>query len=65
MDSSDQQKQVKEVFEKHADKWFSKAQNKSNNSINIIQKRNQFVEYIALKFLKKKRFHFRCGIWNR
>jgi len=54
MDSSDQQKQVKEVFEKHADKWFSKAQNKSNNSINIIQQRNQFVEYIALKFLKKK-----------
>ena len=53
MDFSNQQKQVKEVFEKHAEKWFSKAQNKSNDSINIIQQRNQFVEYIALKFLNK------------
>ena len=53
MDFSEQQKQVKEVFEKHADKWFSKAQNKSDDSINIIQQRNQFVEYIALKFLNK------------
>ena len=48
-----QQKQVKRVFESHANKWSKKASRNEKNAINIIKQRNHFVEEIARKLLKK------------
>jgi len=52
MDTTDQQKQVKDIFEDHSEKWFSKAKDETK-PVNVIKQRNQFIEKLALKFLKK------------
>jgi len=53
MSKSKQQKQVKNVFEKLAEKWAKKAKSSKINSINVIKQRNDFVIKPAAKFLKK------------
>ena len=69
MIKTNQQRQVKKVFENHANKWFKKASKNEKtvfshqphfiasknekNSINIIKQRNHFVEETARNLLKK------------
>ena len=48
MDTTDQQKQVKDIFEDHSEKWFSKAKDETK-PVNVIKQRNQFIEKLALK----------------
>lgn len=50
---SKQQKQVKDVFQKHAKIWAKKAKSQNKNSINVIKQRNDFVKKISSKLLKK------------
>lgn len=50
---SKQQKQVKDVFQKHAKIWAKKAKSQNKNLINVIKQRNDFVQKISSKFLKK------------
>ena len=63
MIKTNQQRQVKKVFENHANKWFKKASKNEKNSINIIKQRNHFVEETARNLLKKvdKTLDVGCG----
>ena len=63
MIKTNQQRQVKKVFENHANKWFKKASKNEKNSINIIKQRNHFVEETARNLLKKvdKALDVGCG----
>ena len=54
MEKTNQQKQVKQVFENHADKWFRKATQNKKNAVNMIKQRNNFVEKLAKKTTQKK-----------
>ena len=54
MEKTNQQKQVKQVFENHADKWFRKATQNKKNAVNMIKQRNNYVEKLAKKTAQKK-----------
>jgi 2-polyprenyl-3-methyl-5-hydroxy-6-metoxy-1,4-benzoquinol methylase len=64
MDYSNQQKQAKEFFEEHAKIWSEHAKSKSTKSVNVVKMRNQYVEKICSKFLKKnaKTLDVACGV---
>jgi 2-polyprenyl-3-methyl-5-hydroxy-6-metoxy-1,4-benzoquinol methylase len=59
-----QQKQTKKFFEDHAKIWHKHSISKSSNSVNVVKMRNQYVEKICSKFLKKKMktLDVACGV---
>src|SRR5882762_6869423 len=64
MDYSNQQKQTKEFFEKQAKIWYEHAKSESTKSVNVVKMRNQYVEKICSKLLKKhaKTLDVGCGV---
>ena len=63
MKLSKQQKQTKDYFEKVSNEWYTKANLNSNQVLNIINQRNQYVKKIAFNFLTKnaKTLDVGCG----
>lgn len=59
-----QQKQTKEFFEEYAKIWHKHTTSKSSNSVNVVKMRNQYVEKICSKLLKKKAktLDVACGV---
>jgi len=53
MDSSEQQKQTKEFFENSAGEWSRAAKNESDDTVNVIKIRNQYVESECLKHISQ------------
>ena len=59
-----QQQQTKKFFEDNAKIWHTHSISKSTNSVNVVKMRNNYVEKICSKFLKKKMktLDVACGI---
>ena len=64
MDYSNQERQTKKFFEEHAKIWYEHAKSESTKSVNVVKMRNQYVEKICSKFLKKnaKTLDIACGV---
>ena len=54
MKYSKQQKQTKEFFEKFSEQWSINAKGSFEDFVNIVKIRNEYVERVCTKYLKKK-----------
>jgi len=63
MTNENQQKQTKEFFEKFSEEWKESAQSSTDDSVNMIKQRNNFVEFYSSKIpSNSKILDVGCGV---